>query len=48
VDADTGQIIAAMLCAPRTKGRQMIEVAITVASLNRMLELGRRDYIRLV
>ena len=31
----------------RTKGRQMTEVAIAVASLNRMLELGRPEYLRL-
>ena len=30
----------------RTKGRQMTEVAIAVASLNRMLELGRPKYVR--
>src|SRR5467141_2203834 len=31
----------------RTKGRQTTEVAIAVASLNRMLELGRPEYLRL-
>jgi hypothetical protein len=31
----------------RTKGRQTTEVAIAVASLNRMLELGRPEYVRL-
>jgi hypothetical protein len=31
----------------RTKGRQMTEVAIAVASLTRMLELGRPKYVRL-
>ena len=32
----------------RTEGRQMTEVAIAVASLNRMLELGRPEYVRLI
>jgi hypothetical protein len=31
----------------RTKGRQMTEVAIAAASLNRMIELGRPEYVRL-
>ena len=31
----------------RTKGGQTTEVAIAVASLNRMLELGRPEYVRL-
>jgi hypothetical protein len=31
----------------RTEGRQTIEVAIAVASLNHMLELGRPEYVRL-
>ena len=31
----------------RTEGRQTTEVAIAVASLNRMLELGRPEYVRL-
>jgi hypothetical protein len=31
----------------RTKGRQTTEVAIAVASPNRMLELGRPEYLRL-
>jgi hypothetical protein len=31
----------------RTEGRQSTEVAIAVASLNRMLELGRPEYVRL-
>jgi hypothetical protein len=30
-----------------TEGRQTTEVAIAVASLNRMLELGRPEYVRL-
>jgi ABC-type microcin C transport system duplicated ATPase subunit YejF len=30
-----------------TIGRQITEVAIAVASLNRMLELGRPEYVRL-
>ena len=31
----------------RSKGRQTTEVAIAVASLNRMLEFGRPEYVRL-
>ena len=31
----------------RTEGRQTTEVAIAVASLNRMLKLGRPEYVRL-
>jgi DDE family transposase len=31
----------------RTEGRQMTEVAIAIATLNRMLELGRPEYVRL-
>jgi hypothetical protein len=31
----------------RTKGWKMTEVAIAVASLTRMLELGRPEYVRL-
>jgi hypothetical protein len=31
----------------RTRGRQTTEVAIGVASLNRMLKLGRPEYVRL-
>ena len=31
----------------RTKRPQTTEVAIAVASLNRMLELGRPEYVRL-
>jgi hypothetical protein len=31
----------------RTEGRHTAEVAIAVASLNRMLELGRPEYVRL-
>ena len=31
----------------RTEGRQMTEVAIAIVTLNRMLELGRPDYVRL-
>src|ERR1700674_5894989 len=32
----------------RTEGRQTTEVAIAVASLNRMVELGRPKYVRLI
>jgi hypothetical protein len=31
----------------RTEGRQTTEVAIAVAALNRMLKLGRPEYVRL-
>jgi hypothetical protein len=31
----------------RTEARQTTEVAIAVASLNRMMELGRPEYVRL-
>jgi hypothetical protein len=49
VEADIGRykrVIGDALHS-RTKGRQTIEVAIAVASLNRMLELGRPEYLRL-
>jgi hypothetical protein len=49
VEADIGRykrVIGDALRA-RTKGRQMAEVVIAVASLNRMLELGRPEYVRL-
>jgi Transposase DDE domain len=49
VEADIGRykrVIGDALCS-RTKGRQTTEVAIAVASLNRMLELGRPEYVRL-
>ena len=32
----------------RTDGRRATEVAIAAGALNRMLELGRLDYVRLV
>ncbi|TMJ50609.1 MAG: IS5/IS1182 family transposase, partial [Alphaproteobacteria bacterium] len=31
----------------RTGGRQMTEVAIAIATLDRMLKLGRPEYVRL-
>src|SRR6266403_5316730 len=49
VEADIGRykrVIGDALHS-RTKGRQTTEVAIAVASLNRMLELGRPEYVRL-
>ena len=49
VEADIGRykrVIGDVLRA-RTERRQTTEVAIAVASLNRMLELGRPEYIRL-
>jgi len=49
VEADIGRykrVIGDALHS-RTKGRQTTEVAIAVASLNRMLELGRPEYLRL-
>ena len=32
----------------RTAGRQAAEVALAAGALNRMLELGRPDYVRIV
>ena len=49
VEADIGRykrVIGDALRA-RTERRQTTEVAIAVTSLNRMLELGRPEYIRL-
>src|SRR6266481_4709425 len=49
VEADIGpykRVIGDALRS-RTEGRQTTEVAIAVASLNRMLELGRPEYLRL-
>jgi hypothetical protein len=49
VEADIGRykrVIGDALCS-RTGGRQMTEVAIAVAALNFMLELGRPEYVRL-
>jgi hypothetical protein len=49
VEADIGRYkrVTGEALRSRTKRRQTIEVAIAVASLNRMLELGRPKYIRL-
>jgi hypothetical protein len=46
VEADIGRYkrVIGDALRSRTKGRQMTEVAIAVASLNRMLELGRPTY----
>src|SRR6516164_6768950 len=48
VEADIGRYkrVIGDALRSRTKGRQMTEVAIAVASLNRMLELGRPEYVR--
>ena len=49
VEADIGRykrVIGDALLS-RTEGRQTTEVTIAVASLNRMLELGRPEYVRL-
>src|SRR6202008_1330901 len=49
VEADIGlykRVIGDALRS-RTEGRQTTEVAIAVASLNRMLKLGRPEYVRL-
>ncbi len=49
VEADIGRykrVIGDALLS-RTGGRQMTEVAIAIATLNRMLELGRPEYVRL-
>jgi hypothetical protein len=49
VEADIGRYkrVIGDALRSRTKGRQMTEVAIAVGSLNRMLELGRPEYVRL-
>src|SRR5437899_12295546 len=49
VEADIGRYkrVIGDALRSRTKGRQVTEVAIAVASLNRMLELGRPKYVRL-
>src|SRR6266436_1847843 len=49
VEADIGRYkrVIGEALRSRTGGRQMTEVAIAVASLNRMLELGRPEYVRL-
>ena len=49
VEADIGRYkrVIGDALRSRTNGRQMTEVAIAVASLNRMLDLGRPEYVRL-
>jgi class 3 adenylate cyclase len=49
VEADIGRYkrVIGDALRSRTEGRQMTEVAIAAASLNRMLELGRPVYVRL-
>src|SRR5882762_8494093 len=49
VEADIGRYkrVIGDALRSRTKGRQMTEVAIAIATLNRMLELGRPEYVRL-
>jgi hypothetical protein len=49
VEADIGRYkrVIGDALRSRTEGRQSTEVAIAVASLNRMLELGRPEYVRL-
>ena len=49
VEADIGRYkrVIGDALRSRTKGRQMTEAAIAIASLNRMLELGRPEYVRL-
>ena len=49
VEADIGRYkrVIGDALRSRTEGRQTTEVAIAIASLNRMLELGRPEYIRL-
>jgi hypothetical protein len=47
VEADIGRYKRVIGDALRTEGRQMTEVAIAIATLNRMLELGRPEYVRL-
>ena len=50
VEADIGRYkrVIGDALRSRTEARQTTEVAIAVASLNRMLELGRPDYVRLI
>ena len=49
VEADIGcyKSVIGDALRSRTEGRQTTEVAIAVASLNPMLELGRPEYVRL-
>jgi len=49
VEADIGRYkrVIGDALRSRTRGRQTTEVAVAVASLNRMLELGRPEYVRL-
>jgi len=49
VEADIGRYkrVIGDALRSRTEGRQTTEVAIAVASLNRMLKLGRPEYVRL-
>src|SRR5207237_6125246 len=49
VEADIGRYkrVIGDALRSRTEGRQTTEVAIAVALLNRMLELGRPEYVRL-
>src|ERR1700730_4841500 len=49
VEADIGRYkrVIGDTLRSRTKPRQTTEVAIAIASLNRMLELGRPEYVRL-
>ena len=49
VEADIGRYkrVIGDALRSRTKGRQTTEVAIAATSLNRMLELGRPEYLRL-
>ena len=49
VEADIGRYkrVIGDALRSRTGGRQITEVAIAVGSLNRMLELGRPEYVRL-
>ena len=49
VEADIGRYkrVIGDTLRSRTKSRQTTEVAIAIASLNRMLELGRPEYVRL-
>ena len=48
VEADIGRYkrVIGDVLRSRTEGRQTTEVAIAVAALNRMLELGRPEYVR--
>ena len=46
LDAESGEIVAASLLCSRTDDRRATEVEIAVHALNRMVALGRPNYVR--